>query len=274
MKVAAERPRKLAIVVTPGILRTALVCDSRRVFDHVTIRVSDREASERFYETVLATIGIGKTYSDEHFAEWDDFSLAEATAEKPATKRLHVGFAAPSRAHVEAFWQAGIDAGYRDDGAPGLRPQYTDDYYGGFLLDPDGNSAEAVHYRWVRNAPGGIDHLWIRVADVAAARSFYSTVASHAGFELRRDAPERVRFAGEDRSGSFSLLPGAPTENVHIAFPVGDNAAVAAFHRELTEAGYRDTGAPGERPVYHAGYYGAYVLDPDGNNVELVNHNR
>jgi catechol 2,3-dioxygenase-like lactoylglutathione lyase family enzyme len=61
---------------------------------------------------------------------------------------------------------------------------------------------------------------------------------------------------------------------VHIAFPAGDNAVVDAFHRAATEAGYRDNGAPGERSVYPAGYYGAYVLDPGGNNVEVVSHNR
>jgi catechol 2,3-dioxygenase-like lactoylglutathione lyase family enzyme len=55
---------------------------------------------------------------------------------------------------------------------------------------------------------------------------------------------------------------------------VDENAAVEAFHRAATEAGYRDNGAPGERPVYHPGYYSAFVLDPDDNNVELVNHNR
>jgi catechol 2,3-dioxygenase-like lactoylglutathione lyase family enzyme len=69
-------------------------------------------------------------------------------------------------------------------------------------------------------------------------------------------------------------VAGEPTENVHLAFPVSENKAVDEFHRELTDAGYRDNGAPGERPVYHPGYYGAFVLDPDGNNVELVNHNR
>jgi hypothetical protein len=98
------------------------------VFDHVTISVPDRIASERFYEMVLLTLGIEKSYSDEHLAEWNDFSLAQATDDKPATKRLHVGFVAPSREHVEAFWRAGVDAGYRDDGTPGLRPQYVEDY--------------------------------------------------------------------------------------------------------------------------------------------------
>ena len=66
----------------------------------------------------------------------------------------------------------------------------------------------------------------------------------------------------------------APTENVHLAFPAATNEAVDEFHRALTGAGYRDNGPPGEREIYHPGYYGAFVLDPDGNNVELVNHNR
>ena len=66
---------------------------------------------------------------------------------------------------------------------------------------------------------------------------------------------------------------GRPAEHVHLAFPAADDAIVDAFHRAAVEAGYRDNGAPGERREYD-GYYGAYVLDPDGNNVELVNHNR
>ena len=69
-------------------------------------------------------------------------------------------------------------------------------------------------------------------------------------------------------------MSGEPTEHVHLAFTAKDNATVDAFHRAALEAGYRDHGAPGERPIYHQGYYGAYVLDPDGNNVEVVNHNR
>ena len=237
----------------------------------MTIRVSDREASERFYDTVLRTLGIEKAVSDEHYAEWDDFSVAQASDGKPATRRLHVGFVAPSRAHVDEFWRVGTEAGYREDGAPGPRPQYRDDYYGAFLLDPDGNSAEGVHHGALRSG-GAIDHLWIRVADVAASKPFYEAVAPHAGYRLKTDTPERAQFVGG--SGSFSVVLGTPTEHLHMAFPASENATVDAFHRALTEAGYRDNGPPGERPEYHAGYYAAFVLDPDGNNVEVVNHNR
>jgi catechol 2,3-dioxygenase-like lactoylglutathione lyase family enzyme len=237
------------------------------VFDHVTIRVSDRAASERFYGTVLRTLGIEQTHGVEQFAEWNDFSLAPAEEGKPVTRRLHVAFVAPTRAHVEEFWRAGTEGGYRDDGAPGLRPQYRYDYYGAFLLDPDGNSAEAVHHGAARRG-GGVDHLWLRVADVAVARRFYETIAPHAGLRLHADTPERAQFAGS--SGSFSVVAGAPTEQVHIAFPADDDATVDAFHRAATEAGYRDNGAPGERPDYGPGYYAAFVRDPDGNNIELV----
>ncbi len=242
------------------------------MFDHVTIRVSDRAASVRFYDTVLAILGIARNAPDEHYDEWDDFSLSQADAEHPVTRRLHIGFAAPSREGVDAFWRAGVDAGYESDGEPGLRPQYSEDYYGSFLLDPDGNSVEAVHHGSMR-PDGKIDHLWIRVSDVDASTRFYETVGPAAGFRVGRELDERTTFACI--SGSFSVVAGGePTENVHIAFAASDNETVDRFHRDATAAGYRDNGPPGERPIYHAGYYGAYVLDPDGNNVEVVNHNR
>jgi catechol 2,3-dioxygenase-like lactoylglutathione lyase family enzyme len=241
------------------------------VFDHVTIRVSDRRASEEFYGAVLVALGLEPTSSHGHFAEWDDFSLTQADDEDPVTRRLHVAFAAPSREHVDEFWRVGTEAGHRDDGAPGPRPRYREDYYGAFLLDPDGNSAEAVHHAALRT-DGGIDHLWIRVADVERSKRFYEAVAPHAGFRLRDDVTDRAQFVGS--SGSFSVVAGTPTEHLHMAFPASDDETVDAFHRAAIDAGYRDNGLPRERPIYHAGYYGAYVLDPDGNNVEVVNHNR
>ena len=233
------------------------------------IRASNREASEQFYATVLTPLEIEQTHSDDELAEWNDFALSAATEDKPVTRRLHIAFTAPSRRHVDEFWRAGTDAGYRDTGFPGLRPEYRDDYYGAFLRDPDGNSAEAVHHGDVRP---GIDHLWLRVADLAASKRFYEGVAPHAGFRLQHESPNRAQFVGE--GASFSVVAGDPSENVHIAFPVDDDATVDAFHGALTGAGFRDNGPPGERPVYHEGYYGAFVLDPDGNNIELVNHNR
>ena len=122
--------------------------------------------------------------------------------------------------------------------------------------------------------PGSVDHLWIRVADLEASKRFYATIAPHAGLRLGDDEPGRVQFAGGDYS--FSLIDDERplTEHVHLAFPAGDDATVRAFHVAALAAGYEDHGGPGERPEYHPGYYGAFVLDPDGHNVEVVNHNR
>jgi len=230
------------------------------VFDHVTIRVSDLAASERFYELVLATVGIEDPHRGEAFVEWNDFSISQAREGKPLTRRLHVAFFAPSREHVDEFWRTGTAAGYRDEGASGPRPQYSPDYYGGFLLDPDGNSAKADHHGEPR--AGGIDHVWIRVADVAASRRFYESVAPQTGFSLRTSSADRAQFK-EESGSSFSVVAGVPTEHVYLAFTAGDNETVEAFHRAATSAGHPDNGAPGERAAYHAGYYSAFVLDPD-----------
>ncbi len=244
------------------------------MFDHVTIRVADRAASEEFYDAVLRMLGIDETYRIQTFSEWQDFSLTAADAANPPTHGLHVAFASPTREQVDAFWRAGVDAGYADDGAPGPRPQYRPEYYGAFLRDPDGNSVEAVHHAALRRH-GIIDHLWIRVSDLDVARRFYTTIAPYAGLTLRHDAPDRVQLARDaTERGSFSLVPGTPTEHVHMAFPTDDDGAVRGFHRAAVGAGYRSNGEPAERPRYHPGYYAAYVLDPDGHNIELVNHHR
>ncbi len=112
------------------------------MFDHVTIRVADFEASKRFYSTVLAPLGISLDHEHEHFAEWGDFSIAADG--KPLSQNVHVAFASLDNATVDAFWRAGIDGGWVDNGAPGERPRYHPGYYAAFLLDPDGNNIEAV----------------------------------------------------------------------------------------------------------------------------------
>jgi catechol 2,3-dioxygenase-like lactoylglutathione lyase family enzyme len=229
------------------------------VFDHVAIAVSDLAASERFYRTVLSVLGVEPSHADAELVEWEDWDIGPTDREHPVTRGLHVGF----------------DAGYRDDGAPGRRTVYGPDYYGGFLLDPDGNSVEAVHTERDDPVPDGrVDHLWIRVRDPAASRRFYTTIAPYAGLELGVDEPDHVQLKGAHHS--FSLIDDERpvTEHVHVAFPAQDDATVRAFHAAAVAAGYEDHGGPGERAVYHPGYYGAFVLDPDGHNVEVVNHNR
>jgi len=113
------------------------------------------------------------------------------------------------------------------------------------------------------------DHVTIRVSDRAASERFYATVLRALGVEPTYTRDDLVGWEND-----FSPVAGTPTEHVHVAFAAGDDATVDAFHRAATDAGYHDNGAPGERGEYHAGYYGGYVADPDGNNVEAVNHNR
>ena len=205
------------------------------MFARVTIRVSDADASRRFYETVLATLGRRPVAA----ADWGDFALAPAGDGAPVTRRLHLGFVAGSRAQVDAFWRAGVDNGYRDDGEPGPRPQYRHDYYGAFLTDPDGNSAEAVHHGAL-HAGDVIDHLWLRAADVRAAASFYETIAAYAGLTVADTSDDHAWFKGA--SGSFTIVSGEPTQHLHLSFAARDIETVDV------------------------------LLDPNANVVELVNH--
>jgi catechol 2,3-dioxygenase-like lactoylglutathione lyase family enzyme len=223
-----------------------------RVIDHVDIRVSDRDASLRFYETVLPVLGRTEHEDDSEYIDWGDFSIVADG--KPVAKHLRIAFSAPSRELVDAFHRAGVEAGSTADG--------------GVLRDPDGNGVEAVYAPQARK-PGAIDHVWLRTRDVAAIRRFYMAT----GQELGVDEPDHVQIG--TANGAVSYVAGEPpTEHVHLAYAVATNAAVDAFHRAAIAAGYTDNGAPGERAAYHPGYYGAFVFDPDGHNVEAVNHNR
>ncbi|WP_425105732.1 VOC family protein [Ancylobacter sp.] len=110
-----------------------------------------------------------------------------------------------------------------------------------------------------------IDHIQIVSADYAASRRFYGAVLATLGIPLV-DA-EGFFFADE-----LAVSGGTPlTGRCHLAFQALDRESVAAFHAAGLAAGGRDNGAPGERP-YHPGYYAAFLLDPDGNNIEAVYH--
>lgn len=185
------------------------------MFAHVTLHASDPDASRAFYATVLAALGGA--------GPGGELRIVAAGDEHVVTRGLHLGFGARSTAEVDAFWHAGIAAGAPDDGEPGPRPQYLADYYGGFLLDPDGNSAEADHHGAVRT-DGLVDHLWVRVADLPAVRAFYLGLAPRVGFTLGSDTAQRVSFGGRG-GGWISFVAGGPaTEHLQL----GLRAAVAS----------------------------------------------
>jgi catechol 2,3-dioxygenase-like lactoylglutathione lyase family enzyme len=119
---------------------------SLRIFDHVEVHASDYAESVRFYETVLAPLGIPKLTVVE---DWTCFANLNVVDRRPPTENLHVCFWAREKGQVDAFHRAGVEAGFRSNGEPGYR-DYGPGYYAAFLLDPDGNNIEAL-YRDVGN---------------------------------------------------------------------------------------------------------------------------
>jgi len=122
------------------------------MIDHTGLAISDPKKSRAFYDKALAPLGyqvvmeVAKEFTGGvtvlgYGAPKPDFWIHEATPNQP---RVHIAFRAQSRSQVDAFYQAAIAAGGRDNGAPGLRPHYHANYYGAFVLDPDGHNIEAV----------------------------------------------------------------------------------------------------------------------------------
>ncbi|MBS0379276.1 MAG: VOC family protein [Proteobacteria bacterium] len=124
-----------------------------------------------------------------------------------------------------------------------------------------------------------IDHTGVTVADLARSREFYARALAPLGYRLLADFPAAVT-GGSDVAGfgvppkaDFWVSQGTPNRPpVHVAFRAAERAQVDAFHRAALAAGGRDNGAPGPRPHYHEHYYGAFVLDFDGHNIEVVCH--
>ena len=122
------------------------------MFDHVKFGVSDYEASKAFYRRALAPLGVqivgegAPAYGAELCHPDGSVSLCIfQTDEKPA--HLHLAFVAESRAQVDAFHRAALEAGAKDHGAPGLRPHYHANYYAAFVIGPDGHNLEAVCHK-------------------------------------------------------------------------------------------------------------------------------
>jgi catechol 2,3-dioxygenase-like lactoylglutathione lyase family enzyme len=125
------------------------------------------------------------------------------------------------------------------------------------------------------------DHISLTVSDYARSKAFYEKALAPLGAALIKELGESAGFSSDGETdfwigeGPTSFQkPGdlAPITPVHVAFLAKDRAEVRAFHAAALAAGGRDFGAPGLRPEYHPKYYGAFVLDPDGHNVEAVCH--
>lgn len=124
-----------------------------------------------------------------------------------------------------------------------------------------------------------INHTGINVTDLARSKAFYSTALASLGVALKLDLGGAAGFgrvtarAGDDPGGAFWISQGTLHEpRIHIAFTAMNRDEVVAFHQAALAGGGRDNGAPGLRPHYHADYFAAFVLDPDGYNIEAVFH--
>ncbi len=119
-----------------------------------------------------------------------------------------------------------------------------------------------------------LDHVGFAVRDYGRSKAFYERVLAPLGFSLIKEPAGAAAGFGKDGHASFWIeAQGRPVQGrLHIAFTAESRAVVDAFHAVALAAGATDNGAPGVREMYHPSYYGGYVLDPDGNNVEAVCH--
>jgi catechol 2,3-dioxygenase-like lactoylglutathione lyase family enzyme len=124
-----------------------------------------------------------------------------------------------------------------------------------------------------------IDHTGVSVSNFEKSKKFYTEALKPIGYQLLLEFPAsitgktNVAGFGEPPKTDFWIAEGTPNDpSIHVAFRVGKRSLVDAFHQAALAAGGKDHGAPGLRPQYHSNYYGAFVLDPDGHNVEVVCH--
>jgi catechol 2,3-dioxygenase-like lactoylglutathione lyase family enzyme len=125
-----------------------------------------------------------------------------------------------------------------------------------------------------------IDHIGVSVSDLAAARAFYAAALAPLGMSVQMEVTEEetgghgahLGFGRPGKPGFWIGTGQAKSGPVHVAFAAATRGDVDAFHAAALAAGGRDNGAPGLRRHYHPDYYGAFVLDPDGNNIEAVCH--
>ncbi len=243
------------------------------MFDHVGIRVADQDASKRFYATVLAALGIELDTDEPGLLEWDDFALGRIRAGAP---RRRAGC-------TSASWRRRASTSTRSGGRaprPGSATRRA-------------RPAARVPRRLLRRAScstptataprpsttatcaraGTSTTCGSASPTCAAAAAFYREISpSPASSCATRTPAARTSPAPPPRS-CCSRTSGRPSTCTSRSRRTRTPPSTPSTHAAIA-AGYRDNGGPGERPEYHEGYYGAFVLDPDGNNIEVVCHNR
>ncbi len=265
------------------------------MFSHLTLGASDLDRAVRFYDATLGTLGqslhwklsdIGPVMYAGPDADFPHTFVGPAFDGRPPSPAngFHIAYAAPETTAVDAFHAAALAHGGTDDGAPGLRPHYAEDYYAAYVRDPDGNKIQAVTYLNGRTkGPGGdvISHVTVGYGDLEREAAFYSACLGALGL-LRLAAEEEAADVeaafgtASTRTPVFFVQPtfdGAPPSGgngPHTAFHAQSREAVHAFHAAALEHGGRCDGPPGPRPQYSERYYAAYVRDAVGNKIQAV----
>lgn len=116
------------------------------------------------------------------------------------------------------------------------------------------------------------DHVVFGVSDYAASKAFYLEALGPIGIAVCQEGPLGLELSADGKSSLCIFQTGERPARLHLAFRADNRRQVDAFHRAALEAGGKDNGAPGLRPQYHANYYAAFVIGPDGHNIEVVCH--
>ena len=261
------------------------------MFSHFTLGSNNLKRAKSFYETVLAPLEWvfhGQNDALMRFGSEDkDFPhlfICTPYDGLPATwsNGFHIAFNADSSQRVDAFYAAAISNGGIDEGKPGLRPHYAEDYYGAYVRDPDGNKLQAVCYENTRSHASRnsvISHITLGLADLDRERRFYDATLATLGLaNLPDEGDEQSVGYGYQNADlpvvyvqpAFDGRPPTWGNGTHVAFHAETHQQVQAFHDAALSQGGSSDGEPGFRPEYTHPYYACYVRDAVGNKLQAV----
>lgn len=263
------------------------------MFSHFTLGSNDLQRSEKFYDKLMPTLQQKRLHADyvagllmygPENSRFPHLFLAKPFDNLPATwsNGFHIAFNASSTASVDQFYAAAMRLGGIDEGKPGRRPHYANDYYAAYVRDPDGNKLQAVFYLDGRKqAPTGqwISHITIGHHALADATKFYTAIFKPLGIIAVEQASD-YESTGYGIDGydlpivylqpSFDGRAATWGNGTHTAFTAPNREAVHQFHAAAIANGGCNDGAPGLRPHYSKNYYAAYARDPIGNKLQAV----
>ncbi len=263
------------------------------MFSHFTLGSNDLKRSEEFYRKALfeieyvlidAKAAQGYIMFGRKDHDYPHLFISRPFDDLPATwsNGFHIAFHVETQEMVDRFYHSALEAGGIDDGGPGIRSYYAEDYYAAYVRDPDGNKLQAVYYssgRTCGRTGSDISHITIGHNNLSQATQFYTAVL---GVLDIVNIPQE----GDETSCGFGYLGMAlpiiyvqkPFDNrpatwgngTHVALHAKTRKQVELFYAEALKNGGTDEGAPGLRKHYSNHYFAAYVRDPFGNKLQAV----